>query len=560
MIASAMLFLLAVSALSAAGALLAEAGLRRMGAATRFAWLAAMAFGPLLLGADELRRLLPEAPAAAPAWAPVIEMPALTVGIGGEGGPGVQGVALLVWLVSGLAFLALVARTHRTLLRERSGWESTQVLGRHVFVSTDRGPAVAGMWEPWIVVPRWVLALPEAELRMVLLHEEEHLRARDTRLLGAALALVAVTAWSPVTWWQLRRLRSAMEVDCDRRVLRAVPDRATYGASLLTVAARAAGPSLGLAAFTERSLNLKRRILAMTEKTSRWTAMGGGVLVVLGLVVGVQACGVESPVGLAPTTGVRAVEPPPAQAEAGPGERVVIPPFGGVVFTPFTQAPRVLNVPEVMAAVEASYPPLLKDAGVVGVAQVWMFIDTQGVVTDVRINRSSGHAPLDDAALKVAGKFRFEPALNGETPVDVWVSFPIAFGDPRQPGMIQLGREEEGVAAPPPPTKEQLAAAPTFTPFTVAPSIVNRDEVVAAMQENYPRELRDAGVGGTVRVYFFINEEGTVERTLVDRGSGHPLIDDAALKVAKVYRFSPALNRDRKVPVWVSFPITFMTR
>ena len=35
---------------------------------------------------------------------------------------------------------------------------------------------------------------------------------------------------------------------------------------------------------------------------------------------------------------------------------------------------------------------------------------------------------------------------------------------------------------------------------------------------------------------------------------------DAALAVADVYRFSAALNRDKKVPVWVSFPITFQVR
>ena len=35
-------------------------------------------------------------------------------------------------------------------------------------------------------------------------------------------------------------------------------------------------------------------------------------------------------------------------------------------------------------------------------------------------------------------------------------------------------------------------------------------------------------------------------------------MDDAALRVARVYRFSPALNRDERVAVWVTFPITFL--
>lgn len=105
-----------------------------------------------------------------------------------------------------------------------------------------------------------------------------------------------------------------------------------------------------------------------------------------------------------------------------------------------------------------------------------------------------------------------------------------------------------------------LSAAPTFTPFTVAPSLMNRDEVISAMESNYPPLLKDAGIGGTVKVYFFIDETGTVQDTRVDESSGHPALDEAALSVAGVFRFSPALNRDQEVPVWVSFPITFQVR
>ena len=123
--------------------------------------------------------------------------------------------------------------------------------------------------------------------------------------------------------------------------------------------------------------------------------------------------------------------------------------------------------------------------------------------------------------------------------------------------------EENPVEDLPPPPEEKaqdLSAAPTFTPFTVAPSILNRDEVVRAMEREYPPLLRDAGIGGTVKVYFFIDENGTVQDTRIDQTSGHQALDEAALKVANIYRFSPALNRDKKVPVWVSFPITFQVR
>ncbi len=112
----------------------------------------------------------------------------------------------------------------------------------------------------------------------------------------------------------------------------------------------------------------------------------------------------------------------------------------------------------------------------------------------------------------------------------------------------------------PPATTRALADGPTFTPFTQAPSIVNRQEVINAMEANYPPLLRDAGIGGTVRVYFFVSAEGTVEDVRIDQSAGHPALDAAAQEVARVYRFSPALNKDEKVPVWVSFPITFQVR
>ena len=115
-------------------------------------------------------------------------------------------------------------------------------------------------------------------------------------------------------------------------------------------------------------------------------------------------------------------------------------------------------------------------------------------------------------------------------------------------------------ALPPPPAAAEeieLSEQPTFTPFTVAPTILNREEIIEAMMAAYPQILRDAGIGGEVRVYFFINDEGIVQNTRIDVSSGHYGLDEAALAVADLYRFSPAINRDKRVPVWVSFPIRF---
>ena len=121
--------------------------------------------------------------------------------------------------------------------------------------------------------------------------------------------------------------------------------------------------------------------------------------------------------------------------------------------------------------------------------------------------------------------------------------------------------EENPVESLPPPpgraSAAELAAAPTFTPMTVRPRLKNPDEVARLLQACYPKLLRDAGIGGTVHVWFFIDETGCVQRTLVHETSGYDAFDQAAIQVADAMEFSPAYNRDRPVPVWVSLAIEF---
>lgn len=115
---------------------------------------------------------------------------------------------------------------------------------------------------------------------------------------------------------------------------------------------------------------------------------------------------------------------------------------------------------------------------------------------------------------------------------------------------------------PPPPSEVEtdISAAPVFTPYTVGPRYTNAAEVRRALEREYPPLLRDAGIGGTVEVNFFIDENGEVQNAVVSTSSGHTALDEAALRVAPVFDFTPAMNRDKVVPVWVEFPITFTTR
>jgi protein TonB len=102
-----------------------------------------------------------------------------------------------------------------------------------------------------------------------------------------------------------------------------------------------------------------------------------------------------------------------------------------------------------------------------------------------------------------------------------------------------------------------LAAAPVFTPMTVQPKLLNGPEVEKQIAKVYPPLLRDAGIGGRTKVWFFIDENGKAVKWQVNTPSGYDALDAAALKVAPVLRFTPAQNQDKKVPVWVSIDIVF---
>jgi bla regulator protein blaR1 len=176
-----------------------------------------------------------------------------------------------VWVASAILLLLGYAALWVRFAGASSEWRPSSVCGRPVRVATRLGPAVFGLRRPVIVVPEWVLSAEPAVQRVIMLHEVEHTRAGDHLLLGLSpLALVAMP-WNVPLWWQISRLRQAVEVDCDRRVLRSGVSPREYGALLIDIASRSHHLPAALAALAEPSTSLERRIVAMsTRTTSPW--------------------------------------------------------------------------------------------------------------------------------------------------------------------------------------------------------------------------------------------------------------------------------------------------
>lgn len=90
------------------------------------------------------------------------------------------------------------------------------------------------------------------------------------------------------------------------------------------------------------------------------------------------------------------------------------------------------------------------------------------------------------------------------------------------------------------------------------PRLINGSEVQAAIAAEYPPQLRDAGIGGVVRLSLRVGPDGIPAESRLLQSSGNADLDRAARRVAGVLRFSPAVNRDgQPVEVWASFPIVF---
>jgi bla regulator protein blaR1 len=168
------------------------------------------------------------------------------------------------WLLLSLVFGGGLAWTMIGMADARRGWLRWRMAGETVYVAARTGPAVVGLLRPAIVVPVWLLTASGDRQRMTVLHEREHIRAGDPLLLALSYLVMTLMPWNPGVHWLVRRLRVAVELDCDRRVLSHGVPAGTYGSMLVQVAGHAERVPLALAGLIASPSDLERRIVAMT--------------------------------------------------------------------------------------------------------------------------------------------------------------------------------------------------------------------------------------------------------------------------------------------------------
>lgn len=154
------------------------------------------------------------------------------------------------------------------------------------------GPATCGVVRPSILLPPTLAAQwPNADLRLVLLHELTHVRRWDVLLDRLAALLVIVHWFNPLAWIALHGLRRERELACDAAVLaRLAPqETASYGHVLLKVAEQvlAARSLERVVGVSGQDASLKQRILMIAQyrkPTRRSLALGSGLFLLLAVV------------------------------------------------------------------------------------------------------------------------------------------------------------------------------------------------------------------------------------------------------------------------------------
>lgn len=186
--------------------------------------------------------------------------------------------------------------------------------------------------------------------------------------------------------------------------------------------------------------------------------------------------------------------------------------------------------------------------------QVAFVVGDDGVPREARV-ASSTDAAFDSVTLASVTGLRFTPATVAGRAVPVRIELPVQWvpapEQPASPGAPAvavsgraLGKQRDGVGGW------------ELSDVDVVPRPRNIAVLQQALAEYYPRELRDAGVEGTVQVRFRVDTQG-MPRDFIVTTTTEPGFNAATLRAASQLRFTPGQKDGRPVDVWVELPIAW---
>jgi beta-lactamase regulating signal transducer with metallopeptidase domain len=337
--------------------------------------------------------------------------------------PAQWGFGLLVaWALVSSAMLGRLALAIWYIRRSQVAWPTMEIDGVSVRVAPDAGPAVVGFSPMDVVLPEWVLEMELPLRALVLRHETEHRASGDPFLLLVATLVTGLIPWNVALWFQARRLRLVIEIDCDARVLSAHPGEQRYAFLLLTIAQRRAGTKRRLVpALSEPISNLERRITAMhaTRRLSRSGAVCLGLAAATAFAV---ACAVDRPESTDASSRTTASNRTRSVTSSSQSLDPATPTF----FEFQVDTPATLR-----ENVSLRYPSAMKAAGISGEVSAQYVVDETGRIEmpTFKVLKSSG-PEFTAAVIEVLPSLRLNPASVHGKKVKQLVQQSFEFGHP----------------------------------------------------------------------------------------------------------------------------------
>jgi len=132
-------------------------------------------------------------------------------------------------------------------------------------------------------------------------------------------------------------------------------------------------------------------------------------------------------------------------------------------------------------------------------------------------------------------------------------SIPVESESEEVPEDVTIGETDLDLTQPPPPPPPPPPEQTEFVAYDQAP------ELIRLVKPIYPEIARKAGMEGWVYLKIQIDEKGDVVNAKVLKGLGAGL-DEAAFAAAMRCKFKPAMQRDKPVKVWMSYPVHFVLK
>ncbi len=149
--------------------------------------------------------------------------------------------------------------------------------------------------------------------------------------------------------------------------------------------------------------------------------------------------------------------------------------------------------------------------------------------------------PVDDAEVSAE--------MTIATQTEMSQSIAPVIQDIEEENIIIEAPEEDNIQI----EEEALPPPDAFVPFEVEP------KPTTPLRPEYPELARKAGIEGTVILRVLIDKDGRVRDVMVARKVGAGL-DEAAVEAIKRTTYTPAIQNNRPVAVWVAQTVVFRLR